>query len=208
VGEASPAEVQLIVRAAFLAQQEWGARPANERAQLLRRAASILEDHQDEVATWIMRETGGIEPKARFEIATAIEEIHHAAALLIEPEGHVLASPDPDRFSIARRVPLGVVGVITPWNFPLLLAMRSVAPALALGNAVVLKPDPHTPVVGGILLCRLFEAAGLPGGVLGLIPGGAETGEALVTASEVLMITFTGSTAVGRRVGELAGRNL
>jgi benzaldehyde dehydrogenase (NAD) len=120
----------------------------------------------------------------------------------------VLTSPDPQRLSIARRVPLGVVGVITPWNFPLLLAMRSVAPALACGNAVVLKPDPHTPVVGGVLLCRLFQAAGLPQGVLGLVPGSAATGEALVSATQVRMITFTGSTAVGRRVGELAGRNL
>jgi benzaldehyde dehydrogenase (NAD) len=155
-----------------------------------------------------MRETGSIEAKALFEIGGAIEELHQATAMLIEPEGHLLTSPDPERLSIARRVPLGVVGVITPWNFPLLLAMRSVAPALACGNAVVLKPDPQTPVVGGVLLCRLFKAAGLPAGVLGLVPGGAATGEALVTAPQIRMITFTGSSAVGRRVGELAGREL
>jgi len=208
VGEASAEEVQEIVGAAVAAQPEWAAIHPSERATILRRAASLLEVNRAELVTWIMRETGGIEPKALFEIGTAIDELQHAAAMLIEPEGYVLTSPDPERLSIARRVPLGVVGVITPWNFPLLLAMRSVAPALACGNAVVLKPDPQTPVVGGVLLCRLFAAAGLPPGVLGLIPGGAATGEALVTAPPVRMITFTGSTAVGRRVGELASRNL
>jgi benzaldehyde dehydrogenase (NAD) len=206
VGMASPEDVNQIVRTA--AAQPWGASRAGDRAALLRRAALLLEENRAETVTWIMRETGSVEAKAQFEINAAIEELQHAAAMLIEPEGHLMSSPDPERLSLARRLPLGVVGVITPWNFPLLLAMRSVAPALACGNTVVLKPDPQTAVVGGVLLCRLFKEAGLPAGVLGLIPGGAITGEALVTASEVRMITFTGSTAVGRRVGELAGRGL
>ena len=77
--------------------------------------------------------------------------------------------------SLARRVPVGVVTVITPWNVPLVLSMRSVAPALALGNAVVLKPDPQTPVCGGYLLARIFEEAGLPPGLLSVLPGGAES---------------------------------
>ena len=107
--------------------------------------------------------------------------------------------------SLAVRVPVGVVAVITPWNVPLVLSMRSVAPALALGNAVVLKPDPKTPVCGGFLLARIFETAGLPPGLLNVLPGGAEVGEALATAPKVRLVTFTGSTLVGRRVGELGG---
>jgi benzaldehyde dehydrogenase (NAD) len=101
-----------------------------------------------------------------------------------------------------------VVGVIAPWNFPMLLAMRSVAPAIALGNAVILKPDPQTPIVGGVAIARAFEQAGLPPGVISVLNGGATVGEALVEAQGVRMITFTGSTAVGRRVGELAGKHL
>jgi benzaldehyde dehydrogenase (NAD) len=112
------------------------------------------------------------------------------------------------RTSYARRVPHGVVGVISPFNFPLILSMRSVAPALALGNAVVLKPDPQTPVSGGFLIARAFEEAGLPPGVLQVVPGDAEAGAAVVEAPEVRMIAFTGSTAAGRKVGELAGRLL
>ena len=84
--------------------------------------------------------------------------------------------------SWAQRIPAGVVGVISPFNFPAILAVRSVAPALALGNAVILKPDPRTAVSGGILLARLFEEAGLPAGVLHVLPGGADAGEALIAA--------------------------
>ena len=101
-----------------------------------------------------------------------------------------------------------MVGVISPWNFPLILSARAVAPALALGNAVILKPDVQTAVSGGVLLARLFELAGLPDGVLHVLPGDAEPGGALADHPDVAMISFTGSTAVGRMVGEAAGRTL
>jgi benzaldehyde dehydrogenase (NAD) len=122
--------------------------------------------------------------------------------------GHLLLASEPGRQSIAKRVPLGVVGVISPWNFPLILSTRAVAPALALGNAVILKPDVQTAVSGGILLARLFELAGLPVGVLLVLPGDAEPGAALAESPDVAMVSFTGSTAVGRLVGEAAGRTL
>lgn len=113
------------------------------------------------------------------------------------------------RLSFARRVPLGVIGVvITPFNFPLYLSMRAVAPALAVGNGVVLKPDLRTPVIGGFVLARLFEEAGLPRGVLHVLPGGAHASEALCTDPNVAMIQFTGSTATGRKIGMLAGQHL
>jgi benzaldehyde dehydrogenase (NAD) len=100
------------------------------------------------------------------------------------------------------------VGVISPFNFPQILAIRSVAPALALGNAVVLKPDPRTAVCGGVVLARVFEEAGLPEGLLHVLPGGPDAGEALVTDPNVSVISFTGSTAAGRKVGALAGQHL
>jgi benzaldehyde dehydrogenase (NAD) len=101
-----------------------------------------------------------------------------------------------------------VVSVIAPFNFPLILSIRAVAPALALGNAVLLKPDLRTAVSGGASIVRIFEEAGLPEGLLHLLPGGVEIGEAVVTASEVRVVAFTGSTAAGRAVGALAGREL
>jgi benzaldehyde dehydrogenase (NAD) len=130
-----------------------------------------------------------------------------AAALASAPIGEILRSAQP-RMSLARRLPVGVVGVISPFNFPLILSIRSVAPALALGNAVVLKPDPRTAVTGGILLARVFEEAGLPAGVLQVVPGGADVGEALIEDRAVGLVSFTGSTAVGRKVGEVAARHL
>jgi benzaldehyde dehydrogenase (NAD) len=101
-----------------------------------------------------------------------------------------------------------VVGVISPFNFPLILAIRSVAPALALGNSVVFKPDPRTAICGGLSLARVFEEAGLPEGVLHVLPGGPEAGEALITDPHVRVVSFTGSTRVGRAAAELGGRHL
>ena len=148
---------------------------------------------------------GAIPPKADNEISASIGQFEMAAALISHPLGQVLPSLMPGRTSMARRVPVGVVGVICPWNFPVVLPARSVGPALALGNAVILKSDPNTPVSGGVLIARIFEEAGLPEGVLHVIGGGAEVGQALVEDPNVRMISFTGSTATGRKVGEPAG---
>jgi benzaldehyde dehydrogenase (NAD) len=208
VGESQPNDLGKIVVRAQTSQAAWAATPAEERAALLRRAAQLLEADRTPLLDLIVRETGGLRGKAEVELQGTIDELIHSAAILIEPEGHILPSRDPSRLSLARRVPLGIVGVIAPWNFPMLLAMRSVAPAIALGNAVILKPDPQTPISGGVVLARMFEEAGLPPGVFSVVNGGAVVGEALVEAKDVRMITFTGSTAVGRRVGELAGRHL
>jgi benzaldehyde dehydrogenase (NAD) len=109
---------------------------------------------------------------------------------------------------MSRRIPIGVVGVIAPFNFPLYLAMRAVAPALATGNAVVLKPDPRTAVSGGVVIARLFETAGLPAGVLQMLPGAGDAGAAICAAAPIGFVQFTGSTAAGRLVGESASKNL
>jgi len=199
--------VQLTEQAAK-AQPAWAAKPAEERARIMRDAARIIENYSQEIMDFNVRETGGVQPKAGYEVAIATGELYHSAAILIQPIGEILPPTTPGRMSMAIRVPVGVVSVITPWNVPLVLAMRSVAPALALGNAVVLKPDHQTPVTGGYLLARVFELAGVPEGVFSVIPGGPDVGEALVTAPAVRLVTFTGSSAVGRRVGELAGKGL
>jgi benzaldehyde dehydrogenase (NAD) len=211
LGEAGCAGVEDVreaAEAAAEAQAAWGETDLERRAEVMRAAATILTEHLDEAATWIVRESGSTRPKADVELHVSVNELWQAAAMPMQPVGELLPSVDTQRMSIAMRVPIGVVGVIAPWNFPVILAMRTVAPALAVGNAVVLKPDPNTPVCGGVLLARVFEEAGLPPGVFQMLPGGPEIGAALVEDPNVRLISFTGSTAVGRKVGEVAARHL
>ena len=208
VGLANAADIAAAAAAARRAQPDWAAQPGPQRAALIRRAARVLEDNRAEFERWLVREGGAIPGKAAFEVELVLGELWEAAALPTQPVGQLLPTSEAGRQSIARRVPLGVVGVISPWNFPQILSVRAVAPALALGNAVVLKPDVQTAVSGGVLIARLFELAGLPEGVLHMLPGDAEPGAALAENPDVAMISFTGSTAVGRLVGEAAGRTL
>jgi benzaldehyde dehydrogenase (NAD) len=208
VGQAGGDDVARAAREAAAAQPDWAFRPATERAAVMTRAAELLETHHEEAEAWLVREAGSIRPKAGFEVMQLVlGELKAAAALTDEPLEHEIAG-QPGQRSLIRRVPVGVVGVLSPWNFPMILAIRSVAPALALGNAVVLKADPHTPVSGGFFLSSLLHAAGLPAGLLHVLPGGAEPGQAVCEVPEIRMVSFTGSTAVGRLVGEACGRNL
>ena len=207
VGAADRSDALAAATRAAEAQQAWARTKPEERAAVLRRAGALFEEHAEEIQDWIIRETGSIAAKAGLETHIAANECYEAAALPAHPAGDVLTSNE-DRWSFARRRAAGVVSVISPFNFPLILSIRSVAPALALGNAVLLKPDPRTSVSGGVSIMRVFELAGLPAGVLQLLPGGAEVGQAVVEAPEVRVVSFTGSTAAGRKVGETAGRLL
>jgi benzaldehyde dehydrogenase (NAD) len=206
-GVASASDMNAAIGRAHGAQAAWAATAPRERAAVLLKAALLFEKHFDELALMVTRETGGILPKGQHEVREAVVLCQLAGALPMQSQGNVLPST-PGRLSIARRVPHGVVGVISPFNFPLILSLRSVAPALALGNAVVLKPDVRTPASGGFLIARVFQEAGLPAGLLQVLPGSGEAGEALVTDPRVPMIAFTGSPGVGRRIGELAGKHL
>ena len=207
VGIASAADMRAAIDRAHAAQPAWAAMGPRERSAVFHRAAALLQQHFAELALTIARETGGILPKGQHEVNESITLCHLAAGLPMQAQGQVLPS-GPGRLSFARRVPHGVVGVISPFNFPLILSLRAVAPALALGNTVVLKPDTRTPVSGGFIIARVFEEAGLPAGVLQVLPGDAEAGEALVVDPRVPMIAFTGSPTVGRRIGALAGEHL
>ncbi|GII23223.1 aldehyde dehydrogenase [Planosporangium mesophilum] len=207
MGLATPEDVaEAGVRAAE-AQKEWAALPHTARAAVLRKAGDLWQQHAAEISGWNIREVGAVPGMAGFALHVAAEECYEASSLPGRALGEVLPSEQP-RLSMARRMPAGVVSVISPFNVPIILGIRSVAPALALGNAVILKPDPRTAVTGGTLMARIFEEAGLPPGVLQMLPGGADVGEAVVTDPSIRVISFTGSTPVGRRIGELAGKHL
>jgi benzaldehyde dehydrogenase (NAD) len=207
VGLATGQDVARAGAGAAEAQGQWAQASYEERAGVLRRAGDLWEQHAADVHEWLVREAGSIPPKAAVETHGAANECYEAAAMASQPYGRLLPSAQP-RLSLSRRLPAGVVGVISPFNFPLILSIRSVAPALALGNAVVLKPDPRTAVSGGVALARVFEEAGLPPGLLHVLPGGEDIGQALVADHHVRVVAFTGSPAAGRAVGELAARHL
>ncbi|MEV5965585.1 benzaldehyde dehydrogenase [Kribbella sp. NPDC051952] len=210
LGEIGMASTEDVVRAsarAAAAQREWAVAPPAVRGAVLRRAGELFEQYAEEIQDWLIREAGSIRPKAGLETDIAAAECFEASGLPTHPMGQVLPSGEP-HWSFSRRRPAGVVSVIAPFNFPLILSIRSVAPALALGNAVLLKPDPRTAVSGGVVLARIFQEAGLPDGLLSLLPGGPDVGEALVTAPEVSIVSFTGSTRAGRAVGRTASEHL
>jgi benzaldehyde dehydrogenase (NAD) len=179
----------------------------DDRARLFRKAAALLEERTTEYARIIMQESGAGIGIAMFAISLSIRVLYEAAAMPSQSPGMVLPST-PGRISICRRQPLGVVGVISPFNSPFFLSLRAVAPALAVGNGVVLKPDPRTGISGGMLIASLFEDAGLPPDVLHVLPGGSDVGETMCTDPNIAMIQFTGSTRTGSRIGKLASEHL
>jgi benzaldehyde dehydrogenase (NAD) len=204
-GLAGPADVDAAVGQARKAQPAWAERTYNERAAILRAAAAALADQAKDFRDLIIRETGCIGGKADYELGAAASELIEAAGLAAHATGEVLPTSHAGRFSLSERIPVGIVGVLTPWNFPLVLGMRVIAPALALGNAVLIKPSPETPVSGGLAIAAIFEAAGLPAGLFGVLPGDVEVGHRIVTHPDVAMVHFTGSTKVGKQIAATAG---
>jgi vanillin dehydrogenase len=199
------------VDAAQAAQPEWAALPHDQRAKVLIQAIGAIGDLQDTLVDALVDEGGAWIGKAMFETGFVAGTAQAAAAAAHMVTGELLPS-DHGKVSMVVREPVGVVSVITPWNFPLLLSMRAVAFALAVGNAVVLKPSEETPVSGGVLVAKIFEAAGLPPGLLNVVTCSrdrvAEVGEVLVAHPAVAAVSFTGSTVVGREIAALGGRHL
>lgn len=188
LGIASANDVARAAASAARAQVAWAATPRDERAAILARAKDLLAEHRDEFAWWLVRESGSTIPKASFEIDVTLAKFDQIISELRTGAFEEVLADDGGYRSVAQRVPLGVVGVIGPFNFPLYLCLRAVLPALAFGNAVVLKPDQQTAVASGILTAEIFAEAGLPKGVLHVLPGDAEPGAALAVDPNVAMI--------------------
>jgi acyl-CoA reductase-like NAD-dependent aldehyde dehydrogenase len=204
-------EVRSAIEAAAAAFPDWSQSPPAARQAVFLRAADLLEDRQDEVVSWLARETGCTFGFGMFQLHFVPGLLRQAAALAYAPLGEVLPS-DHGAFSMGLRRPVGVVGAIAPWNAALILSARSIAAPLALGNSVVLKPSELSPYVGGLIWGEILADAGLPPGVLNIVthaPGEAgPIGDELVENPLVRRINFTGSTATGRRLAEASGRNL
>ncbi|MGW6270526.1 aldehyde dehydrogenase family protein [Streptomyces sp. NPDC055060] len=194
-------EVDQAYRAAERAQKEWGATSPYARREVFERALRIVEDREEEISAAIVAELGGTRTKAGFELHLTKEFLRAAVHFALLPEGRILPSPGAGKENRLYREPVGVVGAISPFNFPLLLSTKTVAPALALGNAVVLKPHQNAPITGGTLLAKVLEDAGLPAGVLNVVVTDiAEIGDAFIEHPVPSVISFTGSDRTGRHV--------
>ncbi|MGW0833897.1 aldehyde dehydrogenase family protein [Streptomyces prunicolor] len=194
-------EVDEAYQAAARAQKAWAATNPYARRTVFEKALRIIEDREQEISEVIVAELGGTFLKAGFELHLVKEFLREAIHLALRPQGRIIPSPVDGKENRVYTVPVGVVGVISPFNFPLLLSLKSVAPALALGNGVVLKPHQNTPIVGGSLVAKIFEDAGLPGGLLNVvITDIAEIGDAFIEHPIPKVISFTGSDKVGRHV--------
>src|SRR5690606_11115866 len=205
IAMADKTDVDAAFRQAQTVQASWAATGPSARGDIMRKAVAIFDARKDEIIDWLVRDSGSTRLKAEIEWGSARGIILESASMPGRAHGRILPSDIPGKDSRVYRRPVGVVGVISPWNFPLHLSARSVAPALALGNTVVVKPASDTPVTGGLLLARIFEEAGVPAGALSVVVGaGSEIGDAFVMHPVPALISFTGSTEVGRNIGKIA----
>jgi vanillin dehydrogenase len=206
---ANVADIDAAYRSAAEAQKNWAKVNPFEKRAILEKALSWLEQNEQEITELIVEEIGGTRLKAFVEILLVKSSMKEASTYPVRMTGEILPSPIPGKENRLYRVPVGVVGVISPFNFPFILSMRSVAAALGAGNGVVLKPHDDTPITGGTLVAKIFEDSGLPKGLLNVVIADiAEVGDGFVEHPIPRVISFTGSEGVGRHIGEVAGRHL
>ena len=205
---ANISDIDQAYQAAQQAKQEWDKVNPYKKRTILENAVKYIEENEEAITSIIMDELGGTRLKAAFEIGLVKNMIKEAATFPIRMEGKILPSTIDDVENRLYRIPVGVVGVISPFNFPFFLSMKSVAPALGAGNAVVLKPHEDTPITGGTLIGKIFEEAGVPKGLINVVVTDInEIGDAFVEHPIPRIISFTGSTKVGSYIGQVAIKN-
>ncbi|HTO93070.1 MAG TPA: aldehyde dehydrogenase family protein, partial [Bacteroidota bacterium] len=201
---ANPGDARRAIDAARGAFPQWSALSGFARGEFLRKAADILEKRLEEIARAMVRENGKTILEARGETARGVALLRFYSGEGVRSTGEVIPSANPRTFVYTTRVPLGVVSVITPWNFPIAIPIWKIAPALVYGDTLVFKPASVTPHCG-VLVASLFEEAGLPKGVMNLVTGGGrELGDEMVGNPDIHGVTFTGSNSVGRHIGSMA----
>ncbi|MGV9799857.1 aldehyde dehydrogenase family protein, partial [Mycobacterium sp. NPDC003449] len=203
-----PAEVDAAVAAARAARPAWSAMAPQQRADILMRWAGLLADNRERLAGTATAEMGKLLTESRGEVDRSIAEVRFMSGEALRIDGQTFPSTRSGTLVYTTRVPVGTVAAITPWNFPIVAPMRKLAPALAAGDAVVVKPAEQSPL-SALLLADLLTKAGLPDGVVNVVCGrGGDIGDALVEHPGIDAISFTGSTAVGRRISRIAGERL
>ncbi|MDV3125437.1 aldehyde dehydrogenase family protein [Mycobacterium sp. 21AC1] len=202
------ADVDAAVQAARSAQPGWAALAPQQRAEILARWADLLADNREDLAATATAEMGKLIKESLGEVDRAIAEIRFMGGEALRADGQTFPSTRSGTLVYTTRVPVGTVAAITPWNFPIVSPVRKIAPALAVGDAVVVKPAEQSPL-SALLLIDLLLEAGLPAGVVNVVCGsGAEIGDVLVAHPGIDAISFTGSTAIGRRISRSAGERL
>jgi aldehyde dehydrogenase (NAD+) len=191
--------------AAKSAQENWAEKSPDRRAEVVQTVYQLMDEYEDELTELLMAESGSAQLKSNVELQTAAGGVAEAATYPSRAGGDIRDSTIEGKENLVKREPAGVVAVIPPWNFPFHLAIRAVAPAVALGNGVVIKPASDTPVTSGLAIAKLFEMAGAPSGLVNCVPGkGSEIGDRVAGHPDVDVVAFTGSTEVGRHVAKQA----
>ena len=212
VAAGTPEDITRAADAAEAAFPSWSKMGAFERREIFLGAADVMAQRREEAIAALAGETGASRVFSEFNVAFCIQVLREAAAAITRPMGELLPTSIPGAYSMAQRIPFGVVGAISPWNAPLVLGMRSIAVPLAVGNTVVMKPSEDAPITCGLLLADVLAEAGLPAGVLNVVTNDlADAGDvvaALIADPRVRMVNFTGSTNIGRIIGVQAAKQL
>mgnify|MGYP001329837916 CR=1 FL=1 len=201
-------EVDRAVEAAKLAQKEWALVPAPQRAEVLYRVGTLMKEKKEYLSKLLTMENGKVLEEARGEVQEGIDMAYYMAGEGRRLFGQTTPAELRDKFAMSQRAPIGVVGIITPWNFPIAIATWKSFPAIVAGNAVIWKPATETPIMA-YELAKIFEEAGLPKGVINVVFGsGSTVGDAMVYHDDIRVISFTGSNDVGREIAAACGKQL
>lgn len=189
--------------------KSWSDTLPTVKRDVLIKAGEILLQRKEEAVDWLVKEVGSTQVKASVEVMQTYNMLLEASGFPTRMTGMIIPSYTPGKENYAFRKPLGVIAVISPWNFPMYLSMRSIAPAIACGNAVVVKPASQSPVTGGTFMAKVFDEAGLPAGVLNIVTGRSSViGDYFTGHPMSKLISFTGSTPVGKHIGKIGGEGL
>ena len=202
------ADVGMAVRAAEMALPRWKATPAPKRGEILYRFGALMAEHKERLSRAMTREMGKVLDEARGDVQEGIDIAYLMAGEGRRMFGDTVPSELPDKWAMSIRQPIGIAGIITPWNFPVAIPCWKSMPALVAGNTVVFKPASDTPHCA-TLVVELMEQAGFPAGVVNLVTGsGAEVGDAIVESPDVAVISFTGHSSTGKSIAERAAKRL
>ncbi|SEA87400.1 aldehyde dehydrogenase (NAD+) [Thalassobacillus cyri] len=209
IPSANAEDLDKAYKGAKQAQKEWEKLLPAEKQAYFEKLVQVMDKRKEEIIDWLVKESGSTKIKSEIEFQVAKAIVKESVSFPTRMTGTLLPSNTPGKENRVYRKAKGVVGVIGPWNFPFHLALRSIAPAIATGNTVVVKPASDAPVTAGLLIADLFEEAGFPAGVLNVAVGrGSEIGDDFLTHPIPKVFSFTGSTEVGSHIGELAGKNI